>query len=230
MTKALYRVAFILYIAVSVVGFASPAKADESNKLTYFTFSAPVELPGNKVLPAGTYAFKLLDSAGDRNIVQIFNKDLTMLYATVVTIPDYRPQPHDKTIIKFSETSPGGPEAIKEWFYPGDNYGQEFVYPKQRAVQLAAAANEPVPAMAVESTDLTTAPIVAVTPQQEELPVTQAIQTAPPAAAVQTQPAPDPAPMAETEQLPKTGSSVPLIALLGAASLGIAFILKRFIS
>jgi hypothetical protein len=147
MMKALYRVAFILYIAVSVVGFASPAKADESNKLTYFTFSAPVELPGNKVLPAGTYAFKLLDSAGDRNIVQIFNKDLTMLYATVLTIPDYRPQPHDKTIIKFSETSPGGPEAIKEWFYPGDNYGQEFVYPKSRATEIAKASNQSVPSM-----------------------------------------------------------------------------------
>lgn len=150
MMKALYRVAFILYIAVSVVGFASPAKADESNKLTYFTFSAPVELPGNKVLPVGTYAFKLLDSAGDRNIVQIFNKDLTTLYATILTIPDYRPQPHDKTIIRFSETSQGGPEAIKEWFYPGDTYGQEFVYPKPRAVEIAKASNQSVPSMPSE--------------------------------------------------------------------------------
>ena len=97
--KALQRVAFALYIASLVAAFGSPAKADESNKLTIFTFSQPVELPGNKVLPAGTYAFKLMDSASDRNIVQVFDKDMTKLYATILTVPDYRPQPHDKTII-----------------------------------------------------------------------------------------------------------------------------------
>jgi hypothetical protein len=158
MMKALYRVAFTLYIAVCIVGFASRAKADESNKLTYFTFSAPVELPGNKVLPAGTYAFKLLDNVGDRNVVQIFNKDLTMLYATVLTISDYRPQPHDKPIIKFSETSQGGPEAIKEWFYPGDTYGQEFVYPKSRATEIAKESHQSVPSMPSELSSNITQP------------------------------------------------------------------------
>jgi hypothetical protein len=142
--------AFALCVATLVAAFGSPAKADEANKLTYFTFSAPVELPGNKVLPAGTYAFKLMDSAGDRNVVQIFNKDLTMLYATVLTIPDYRPQPPDKPIIKFSETSQGGPEAIKEWFYPGDTYGQEFVYPKSRATEIAKESHQSVPSMPSE--------------------------------------------------------------------------------
>jgi len=150
MRKALHRMAFALCVATLVAAFGSPAKADEANKLTYFTFSAPVELPGNKVLPAGTYAFKLMDSAGDRNVVQIFNKDLTTLYATVLTIPDYRPQPPDKPIIKFSETSQGGPEAIKEWFYPGDTYGQEFVYPKSRATEIAKESHQSVPSMPSE--------------------------------------------------------------------------------
>jgi hypothetical protein len=150
MRKALHRMAFALCVATLVAAFGSPAKADDANKLTYFTFSAPVELPGNKVLPAGTYAFKLLDNVADRNVVQIFNKDLTMLYATVLTISDYRPQPHDKTIIKFSETSQGGPEAIKEWFYPGDTYGQEFVYPKSRATEIAKESHQSVPSMPSE--------------------------------------------------------------------------------
>jgi hypothetical protein len=150
MKKCLYRVAYALYIAALLATFGPTAKADESNKLTYFTFSQPVELPGNKVLPAGTYAFKLMDSAGDRNIVQVFNKDLTMLYATILTIPDYRPQPHDKTIVKFSETAQGGPEAIKEWFYPGDQYGQEFVYPKSRATEIAKESHQSVPSMPTE--------------------------------------------------------------------------------
>jgi hypothetical protein len=47
------------------------------------TFSEPVRLP-NVTLPAGTYWFKLVDSASDRNIVQIFNADRTVLYAVIV--------------------------------------------------------------------------------------------------------------------------------------------------
>lgn len=122
------------------------ARADEYNKLTIFTFSGPVELPG-VTLPAGTYEFKLMSSAADCNIVQVFNKDMTKLYATILTISDYRPEPSDKTIVRFSETTAGAPEAIKAWFYPGDTYGQEFVYTKTRARELAKATNGPVPSM-----------------------------------------------------------------------------------
>jgi hypothetical protein len=128
------------------LSFSSRAGADEGNKLTIFTFSTPIELPA-VTLPAGTYTFKLMESAGDRNIVQVFNKDMTKLYATELAIPDYRMEPSDKTIVRFSETTPGAPPALKEWFYPGDNFGQEFVYPKSRAQQLAKAANQPVPSM-----------------------------------------------------------------------------------
>ena len=39
------------------------------------------------------------------------------------------------------------PPALKEWIYPGDDCGQEFVYPKNRAVELAKASNQPVPSM-----------------------------------------------------------------------------------
>src|SRR3984957_8888825 len=227
--KIIKTVLAVLTLAMFGLICVSSAQADGWNKKTVMTFSQQVEIPG-QVLPAVTYTIKLVDIASERHVVQFLDADGIHVIATVLAINNWRLHPTGETVVKFAERAGDNPEALKAWFYPGDNFGQEFVYPKQRAVQLAAAANEPVPAMAVESTDLTTAPIVAVTPQQEELPVTQAIQTAPPAAAVQTQPAPDPAPMAETGQLPKTGSSVPLIALLGAASLGIAFILKRFIS
>jgi hypothetical protein len=67
------------------------------------------------------------------------------------------------------------PEALKAWFYPGNTWGQEFVYPKQRAIQLAVASKEPVPALTID-----TVPAVAITPEQKEVPVPQVIQTAPP--------------------------------------------------
>ena len=49
-------------------------KADEWNKETKVTFSAPVQIPG-QVLQAGSYVFKLADNQADRHIVQIFNED-----------------------------------------------------------------------------------------------------------------------------------------------------------
>jgi len=129
------------------------AKADEWNKLTYVHFSAPVEVPGYNgpiVLPTGTYTFKLLNSMSDRDIVQIFNKDQSHLYTTVLAIPDYRLHPRGKTVIKFTEEGSGNPEALKAWFYPGSQFGTEFVYPKSRAVELARASKEPVLSMSDE--------------------------------------------------------------------------------
>jgi hypothetical protein len=107
----------------------SGASADESNKLTYLTFSQAVAIPGH-VLPAGTYTFRLADPFSDRNIVQIFNRAGTQLIATLMTIPDYRLAPGDEAMIKFGERSGGAPPAIRQWFYPGDSKGQEFIYPK----------------------------------------------------------------------------------------------------
>jgi hypothetical protein len=147
---------FSMVTLCAVAIFGLPPRADEANKLTYFTFSAPVELPG-MALPAGTYAFKLLDTTGNRNIVQVFDKSMTHLYGTFLTIADYRQQPSEKSVVRFSETKEGGPPAIKEWFYPGDNYGVEFVYPKNRATQLAKASNQAVPSMAQNMTSQITA-------------------------------------------------------------------------
>jgi hypothetical protein len=123
--------------------------ADEWNKKTIVTFNQPVEVPG-KVLPAGTYVFKLLDSLSDRNIVQIFDKDEKKLYATILAIPDYRLKPTDKPVIMFEERAANAPPAIRAWFYPGDQYGQQFVYPKPRAVELAKQSHQNVLSMPAE--------------------------------------------------------------------------------
>lgn len=215
---------FVLALSVLAATSAPGARADEWNKKTILTFSQSVEIPG-QVLPAGTYTFKLLDSPSDRHIVQIFNADGSQIIATVLAINNYRLKPTGDTVVKFAERSGDNPEALKAWFYPGDNFGQEFVYPKQRAIELAVASKEPVPALAVETEDLKAAPIVAVTPEQKEQPVTEAIQTTAPVAKD-----PTPAPVEVRETLPKTASSLPLLGLFGLVSLGVAFGLKRLMS
>jgi len=213
----------LVVAALSLLGamLTPGARADEWNKKTIMTFDQPVEIPG-QILPAGTYTFKLLNSPSDRHIVQIFNADGSQLIATILTINDYRLKPTGRTVVKFAEQPGDAPEALKAWFYPGDNFGQEFVYPKPRAIELALALKEPVPALPGETTDLNTVAIVAVTPDQTEVPVTEAIETTSPVAENIT-----PAPAVQTEELPKTASTVPLIALLGLASLGAALALKR---
>jgi len=134
------------------------AYADEWNKKTTMTFTGPVEIPG-QVLSAGTYVFKLADSQADRNIVQVFNKAEDHLYGTFLTIPDYRMRPTGKSVIMFEERAAGAPEAVKAWFYPGDLYGNEFVYPKVKATELAKNGKQSVPSMPEEMAANTKAPV-----------------------------------------------------------------------
>jgi len=213
------KAAFCL-IAISMFGATvlSSARADTWDKKTVVTFSQAVEVPG-KVLPAGTYTFQLLDSPSDRHIVQIFTADGSHIIATILAINNYRLEPTGDTVMKFSERPGDSPDALRAWFYPGDNFGQEFVYPKVRAIQLAQTTKVIVPAVAIDTFDddaIKTVPIVAVTPDEKEVEVATVIQTTPPAVA----------PAAETEELPQTASLMPLLALLGATFIGLALGLK----
>ena len=214
------------------------AQADDWNRKTEITFTAPVEIPGVHlkgwgVLPAGTYIFKILDSQSDRHIVQIFNKDETIIYATVLAIPNYRLKVTDKTVMTFRERPAGEPEALRAWFYPGRNWGEEFVYPKAKALELAKVANTPVLFTAVEiplevaepikTADepvvvaLKQAPIMAATPTGEEVQLAEVV-TPPPAeneVAKATAPA-----------LPATASTLPLFFLFGLLALGAAVVVS----
>ena len=227
------RTFFSVAAAAAVILALSPrAKADEWNKKTTINFNQPVEVPG-MVLSPGTYTFKLLDSPSDRNIVQIFNKDETHLYTTILAIPDYRLKPPGKTILTFEERAKGSPEAVQAWFYHGDNYGQEFVYPKARAMQLASMTHHNVPAEPAEAAvhptpeKMKQVHVTAVTPEKKEVEIAQATPPQP-AASTTPEPAESPAPAASSvttqhaAELPHTASPFPLIGLLGFVSLAIA--------
>src|ERR1700693_773305 len=141
--KATRKFGLLFCMAILIAAFGSSARADEFDKLTMFTFSAPVEIPGGVVLPAGTYVFKLLDIASSRNVVQIFDREQTEVYATIPTISIERLRPTDNTVVEFYETADGPQNALKTWFYPGDISGQEFVYPRARRAELARTAKQP---------------------------------------------------------------------------------------
>ena len=108
------------------------AHADTYNKKTVITFNQDVEIPG-KILPAGTYTFRLLDSPADRHIVQIYDADGTHLITTVLAIHAYRLDPTDKSAFSFYDSGAGQPAALHTWFYPGENSGFEFLERKHKA-------------------------------------------------------------------------------------------------
>jgi hypothetical protein len=239
---------FVLTIAsvglLAGAALVPSARADEWNKRTILTINEPIQVP-NKVLPPGTYVMKLLDSPSNRHIVQIFDKNEQHLETTVLAIPNYRLEPTGKTQFQFWETPPGQPKALRAWFYPGDNFGQEFAYPKSEAMQIAAATHQTVPTTyAQNESELTTARVGTVDEKgtEAEMPQqTQMAQNTPPPAPATPAPAPEnnnnnneasrvtpqePAPAATPQNLPHTASPYPMFGLFGLLSLGVFFVMK----
>ena len=233
--KMLKGIGIALCLAVPCVLAVQTARADDWNRKTVITFSGPVEVPGvgQHNLPAGTYVFKILDSQSDRHIVQIFNQDETQVLTTILAIPNYRLKTTDKTTITFRERPAGQPEALRAWFYPGREWGEEFVYAKPRALELAKETNEPVLATSIEETTpveaLKTAPIEAVAPTGEPVELATVVE-APPVAAAEPAPvaAAQPVTVAAADPLPETASSLPLIALIGLLAIGAGFAISAF--
>lgn len=198
--------------------------ADDWNKRTEVTLGQPVIVAGVPVvtLEPGKYVFRLLGSQQDRHIVQIFNERENKLYTTVLAIPNYRMRPTGKVQLSFYETPIGNPVALHAWFWPGDSWGQEFVYPKGLAARIARETGAPVLATPAETEpELETAAVVEVNKEGEEQPLEEAYVAPAPAAPeapveiAEAAPAPfEPAPA--PEQLPATASPLYAIGLAGA--------------
>ena len=221
---------------VLALGLAGRAKADAWDKMTILTVDQPVQVT-DKLLQPGQYVFKLVDSASDRHIVQIFNRDQSQLIDTVMAIPDWRNQITGNSRFTFWETPQGTARALREWFYPGDNSGQEFPYPKQAYVLQARAATTtvtaPTPAPAPEpQAQPAPEPAPVTQPEaQERVPQTQPeqpaeIAQAAPPPAPPSNAAPEPAPQKPPSELPQTASPYPLFGISGLSALCLAGLLR----
>lgn len=209
-----------LTVIALVLAFTPYGQAqDDWTKRTLVTVNRPIEVPG-KVLPAGKYIFQIMDLQAERNVVRITDLD-GKVYATIIAIPTERFQAKSETVFLFHEATRGNPDPLRAWFYPNHLKGVEFVYPKTRAVQLAAQSEEyviaektPAPAEPTVA-QLLEEPVVAITPRGAEVAVAEA-----PAAkeARQAEPAPAVIEAAPPPPLPQTGSELPLLGLIGIAA------------
>jgi hypothetical protein len=218
-------------LAAATLGITSSARAQSTvwDKVTHITIDQPMEVPGGVILQPGKYVMRLADTPSDRHVVEFLNDDQTHIYATVGAINNSRMTPTGKTVITFNEMPAGQPEAIRAWFYPGDNFGQEFIYKKHRGEELSRITKQTVqtepeevavaeaPAPAPEPQAVVSAPA----PAPEPAPLVAQNEPAPAPA-----PAPEPAPAPQT--LPQTASDIPLFALIGFLSIGAAFGVRSY--
>jgi hypothetical protein len=233
--KSSFRSALAL-MAVFTLYSPHIARADQFDKKIVVSFNKPIEIP-DLVLEPGTYVFRLARHGDIPNLVEVFNEEETRLYASRFTVAKFRDTVTDEPFFQFEERNAGQPMAIDAWFYPGEDTGYEFVYSKDSNVQSAAGP-------AVDVTPDNTAAIApssepTVDPPQND--TTETVQIIVFVVAPEV-PAPDPSPAfaiftvpsepvavaapAQPNELPKTASHLPLLALLGTLSLSGAAILQ----
>jgi len=255
--KRLSLLAAALTVAAVFVLPTAVVQGDEFNFLTYITVSQPFQVPGAVLQPNTKYVFRRMDAASGLNhVVRVMNEDQTKVISTFFAVSDYRLEPTGDTVMTFMETAPGYPKPVRTWFYPGRIDGLEFIYSKQERAEIAAhgprsaraevqtasmtqsetaaPAEEAAPAPAVEET-------AAVMPQSTEAASEQpaAVEPAPvteQAPAVEeaaSTPAPAPSMDQNTNsnsdrELPHTAGELPLLGLIGLASLGLRQALRRY--
>ncbi len=201
----------------TLLGVASPASAQSDRENSTFTVTEPIDV-GAFTLQPGTYLIKVVLLESNRNVIQVTNVEQTKVFANVLATP--HPIRADEGVPSsryiYYTTATGQPKALRTWFARDTTNGQDIIYPKRRAMELAAMAREPVIAIPdeVKEAEYKSAPLSIVTPEQQVKPYE----------------APQPAPIAVAEarpqELPRTASHVPLFAALGLLSLGGAFGLR----
>jgi hypothetical protein len=208
---------FALGTFAAFLGVAStPAYAQTDREISSFTVAEPVDV-GAFTLPPGTYLIKVVQLQSGRNMIQFSNVEQTKIFANVLATPhpilSEEVMPSSRLI--YYATPEGQRKALRTWFASDTSSGQDIIYPKRRALELAAAVKEPVIAIPddVKEAEYKSVPLTVVTPEQQVKPYE----------------APAPTLVAEAvpaKELPRTASHVPLFAALGLLSLGGAFGLR----
>lgn len=251
MSTKIFRTMFGLALGVTL--FSSAAQAQPEDKRTYFTFSGPIALPG-VTLPAGRYEFRIVDTTSSRKVIQVLSDDGKKPYAMANTIPDQRRDPAKDATVAFYETPRGTPSAVKSWWYPGESIGYQFIYPRAQARQIAQSTGKSILTTKADSTKTEETKSAALTHVDAAGKDTDNTQDAagaqsasassgfkdesanatvfnrtPPQVAQNNQPKPVPAESSRVarNELPKTASSLPMVALIGMLS-AFAFVTLRY--
>ena len=184
--KYLKGIGIGLCFAVLCLLTAPKSTAEDESGKAVVTFAVPVEVPGvsAQILPAGTYRFMVLESTPDRDIIQVSSQDGSHVFTTMLGVPNSRLKAPDLITVMFTGRPAADPLALKAWYCPGRTWGDQIVYEKPKAAQLAKETNEPVLSTSVvqaisSEAVLKTALIEAVGPGGETVTVAQLVDVPP---------------------------------------------------
>jgi hypothetical protein len=219
--------------AAIVVCLGITQSVDAQQRRTKVRFNAPIEIPnpstrtGVMTLPPGEYMFALVETGTSHHVIRVSDVSGNTVHSMVMTIPDYRLNATSKTVMYLGERPAGSPPAIKSWFYPGENMGERFVYPKARAQVLAAEAKQPVPSRAAEGAITANETVQVQTPTKTEVAYDAKLFApvdAGDTAGVEGEPVSTVASAGRT--LPRTASSAYAVGLAGLLLLGAGLALR----
>lgn len=130
-------------MAVSFVLTGSAYSAINYADSYKFTNKETWEVP-EATLPPGDYVLTVHDKLLDREIFQVKGAKDGKVYSNFLAI--HGKGGNAKTILTFWSGLENG-KAIRAWFIPGQAETWDFVYPKERAIELAKASGSPVAAV-----------------------------------------------------------------------------------
>lgn len=115
-------------VLLGVVSTTPTGAIENARRTTYFTFRAPVGLPG-VTLPPGTYVFEVMNPDTSADLVRVTNRDRSKTYSLQFTRPIHRNRWGSlKSAITLGESANGAPQPIKTWFPESETTGREFLY------------------------------------------------------------------------------------------------------
>jgi len=123
-----FKIYLLVLFALATLVIVTPRSASAQGLVTgtIAIFDQPVEIPG-QVLPAGTYAFVQKGST----IVQVWDKDQSKLFATLITNAAEQSRFADeRQEFEFEKTASDAPMELKAWFIGSGSRGHEFIYGK----------------------------------------------------------------------------------------------------
>jgi hypothetical protein len=126
MTKGSALLTAVVVTASLVAGAPTVHGWDNSTRLTYLTFSAPVALPGT-TLKAGTYAFELASPLGASNVVMVRSRSRNELFFMGFTQRVAR-SVSARSAVTLGESASGEPKPITVWYPPDMSEGLQFIY------------------------------------------------------------------------------------------------------
>lgn len=219
-------IVFSMLCLVAAVGAIAWADVGPEKKST-LTVVDRVEVPGI-VLEPGTYVIKQVDVQNNRNIVQVTDVDETKVYTTMIATPHESATDAKGSTFVYYKSPPGTPRVLRTWFAPNDKFGQDFLYPSERAAQLSKLVSEKVPE-ATEA-DLGASarnPGPAMGP--ETVPARSPAEVAPaPIADADRSGGSEPSGPEASPEMPQTASPYPMLAGLGFLALFAGTLLRFF--